>query len=556
MPSSSSNTTRQGRSPVKDNKKSSYLNKSPVRTRGVSPKQMFAKLDDAIEHGATEDAKQKAAAERARLAAGIPARSKSPKPSSGGWGKPLATQRERKENEKLEEEERQRNKELLKQKRQEEADKEIQRKKRELEKRKKQLKEEERQRKIKLEEEEQTRLEKEEKEAKKKKKMQPEKEQEEKEEQSKKRQEAAAQKELSKKQKEEQQRQAKKEAKERQKKQQDIETKRNKAASSKHPTAPQRVPKRSALLAMGGKDAEEYKKMKEAQALATWTNDPDGRWDIVEHTFDGVSSSETKETQSVDCDGSSMTLAKGIENFKKNPEKYVAIHYHPQNPYQFTYILRAGTTGYKPEGLKPSGGQFTILRHMYKRLAPLEDDVLPKNARDKYTDIMTYRGKKLHSKTKKPILPGRGMGIGDAANMKLIGDYPEPDDVFQGTCVGDCWLLSAIACLGDYDWAVERLFRKTMNPSFKECPVDKPNQYTVTLWDLKTWTEVDVVIDERLPIRPDGSGFLLGAKPSRDGKLWVPYLEKAIAVHCGGWDKLEGMLWSLARRKCTPTCFS
>jgi hypothetical protein len=141
----------------------------------------------------------------------------------------------------------------------------------------------------------------------------------------------------------------------------------------------------------------------------------------------------------------------------------------------------------------------------------------------------------LHDK-KKPLLPGRGMGLGDAANMKLIGDYAEPSDVYQGS-VGDCWLLSAIACLADFDFAVKRLFRK--NKNFRELPLDEPNQYTVTLWDLKTWKEVDVVVDERLPVRSD-SMFLLGSKPSKDGKFWVPYLEKAIAAHCGGWDKLEG----------------
>jgi len=63
----------------------------------------------------------------------------------------------------------------------------------------------------------------------------------------------------------------------------------------------------------------------------------------------------------------------------------------------------------------------------------------------------------------------------------------------------------------------------------------------VTLWDLPTWSEVDIVIDERLPIQPPpNSDLLLGAKPSREGKLWVPYLEKAIACHCGGYDKLVG----------------
>jgi Calpain family cysteine protease len=64
--------------------------------------------------------------------------------------------------------------------------------------------------------------------------------------------------------------------------------------------------------------------------------------------------------------------------------------------------------------------------------------------------------------------------------------------------------------------------------------------YTVTLWDLKTWKEVDIVIDERLPVMANGSGKLLASRPSEDGELWVCYLEKALAAHCGGWDKITG----------------
>ena len=29
-------------------------------------------------------------------------------------------------------------------------------------------------------------------------------------------------------------------------------------------------------------------------------------------------------------------------------------------------------------------------------------------------------------------------------------------------------------------------------------------------------------------------------RPSADGELWVCYLEKALAAHCGGWDKING----------------
>ena len=65
----------------------------------------------------------------------------------------------------------------------------------------------------------------------------------------------------------------------------------------------------------------------------------------------------------------------------------------------------------------------------------------------------------------------------------------------------------------------------------------------MTLFDLTQRTatgfkEVDIEIDERLCRKPDGS--LLGAAPSPTGELWVVYLEKAVAVLCGGWDKIKG----------------
>lgn len=239
-----------------------------------------------------------------------------------------------------------------------------------------------------------------------------------------------------------------------------------------------------------------------------------------------------------------IPVEEAVFNFKSNPEKYVAMHYWPQQPDRFTFILRAGTIGYEPMDVRTDGsGRLVIWRHMYKRLEPLKENVLPAKFRDKYTDSMVFGKKKLHVGDKnKPLLPGRGMGIGDEANMEMIGEFAQPSHVWQGACVGDCWLLSAIACLADFDWAVQRLFRKTKSPSIGDRPLDEANQYTVTLWDLKTWKEVDIVVDERLPVRADGSGYLLGAKPSKDGKFWVPYLEKAIAAHCGGYDKLNGRL--------------
>ncbi|KAL3936857.1 MAG: hypothetical protein SGARI_002379 [Bacillariaceae sp.] len=209
-------------------------------------------------------------------------------------------------------------------------------------------------------------------------------------------------------------------------------------------------------------------------------------------------------------------------------------------------IYRDGTTGLKPKGVSKKG-KVTFLMHKYQPLPSFDNDLLPKRFRDKYTDSMKYNGKKLVTKSNPPLMPGRGMGLVDDPTLKIIG-IVDPSDIAQGQC-GNCWLLSGIASLADFDGAIRQLFRKTKD--FYKMPyVDgRPNVYTITLFDLRTWNEVDIVVDERLPVRADGSGRLFGAKASQDGELWVCYLEKALAAHCGGWDRIDGgqvtHAWSL-----------
>jgi hypothetical protein len=262
------------------------------------------------------------------------------------------------------------------------------------------------------------------------------------------------------------------------------------------------------------------------------------KWKLSNLNFAGATSYESIGKQ----EQIKGDIAKGIEKFKANPSKYLAMTYQtamlewPKNQHTYTYVHRAGTKFYKPKGLS-SSGWVTLLLHEYQRLPPFKDNILPPQYRDKYTDNMTHCKKKLHSKNNKPILPGRGMGIGDEPNLKIIGDV-DPSDINQGS-VGDCWLLSGISSLAEFDGAVKRLFRKTKN--LDKMPFDDgPNMYTITLWDLATWKEVDINVDERLCTIPNGNGQLLGAKPSEDGELWVCILEKALAAHCGGWDKITG----------------
>ena len=277
------------------------------------------------------------------------------------------------------------------------------------------------------------------------------------------------------------------------------------------------------------------------------------KWKCKEYRFAGAAKFEEKGREET-VKGS---LAEGLKKFKANPGKYTAMAYQsdmkdwPTNQQQYILLHRKGTVKWQPQGVSPSGWM-TVHINEYERLIPFKDDILPKKFRDKHTDKMTFQGKPLHSAQRKPILPGRGMGIGDSPGLKVIGDV-DPSDIFQGS-VGDCWLLSGISAVAEFDGAIKKLFRKT--PNLFNMPMDNRdgtiatgNMYTVTLWDLATWKEVDIVIDERLPAHYNGSGDLLAGKPSEDGELWACYLEKALAVLCGGWDNLVGgqctHAWSL-----------
>ncbi|CAB9510303.1 Calpain-type cysteine protease DEK1 [Seminavis robusta] len=261
---------------------------------------------------------------------------------------------------------------------------------------------------------------------------------------------------------------------------------------------------------------------------------PAHKWKLQTYQFSGSLSffamGEQKEIKK-------KSIPQAIKLFQSNPAEYIGLMYQTSmktwqpKDCQYTLIMRKGTTQLKPQGVDPSGWM-TLMIHEYQQLPPLTE--LPRNKRDKYTYNMTHKGRKLP----KPLLPGRGMGIADLPSLKIIGDI-DPSDIHQGR-VGDCWLLSAISAVAEFDGAIKKLFRKTKHIDRKPLDDGSINFYTISLYDLTTWKEVDIVIDESLCADPAGNGNLLASKPSEDGELWVCYLEKALAIHCGGWDEITG----------------
>jgi len=267
------------------------------------------------------------------------------------------------------------------------------------------------------------------------------------------------------------------------------------------------------------------------------------KWRLQKFRFNGKAKCEVTG----DLEEVHAPVKEGMVLFLTSPIKYLAMmfqsnitNFEPERQ-KFTLLHRLGTYQYRPQDTMELGdpdatGTFTLLLWTYEHLPPFPNNELPMKARDQYTDHMTYQGQRLHSQFSKPIMPGRGMAIGDAPNLCVISDV-DPTDVYQGT-VGDCWLLGAISSLAEFDGAIKHLFRKTK--LLDKRPLPGPNMYTITLTDVETWKQVSYEIDERLPVKGDGTGKLLACRLSGFGELWPAILEKAIAIHCGGWDAVYG----------------
>lgn len=278
----------------------------------------------------------------------------------------------------------------------------------------------------------------------------------------------------------------------------------------------------------GDQKARRRKKREEPRTL-DWDDARRDAWTFPPTVYNGSYSyhGTTKPT----LDEVEGAISVGIASVEAAPSDYLGVYFQssmvdwPEDQQKYTLVHRTGS-GFS---VKPDDeGAFTFIKASYEALDP-SATVEP----DEYTEtvLAQFRGETLGQLKS----PGRCQGVADVPGIKIYNEI-EPSDIAQGG-VGDCWLLSAISALAEYDGAIERLFRET--PNVANMPASAPANLTVTLWDLESWEERQVVIDERLCTKPDGS-HLLGCAPSVTGELWSCYLEKAIAIHCGGWDKIDG----------------
>lgn len=141
----------------------------------------------------------------------------------------------------------------------------------------------------------------------------------------------------------------------------------------------------------------------------------------------------------------------------------------------------------------------------------------------------------------KPNVQENVSKVEDDNRMCFFQGKIEAKDILQGA-LGDCWLLSAMACLAEHPGSIESLFNTL--------EVDPRGKYTVSLYDIRDGQWKAVTIDDWIPCKAspgakdgvargqDGIPQTLFARPNGN-ELWTMLLEKAMAKHCGSYAKIE-----------------
>ena len=137
--------------------------------------------------------------------------------------------------------------------------------------------------------------------------------------------------------------------------------------------------------------------------------------------------------------------------------------------------------------------------------------------------------------------PHKSTSFCSSSSPQLFGGAINTKDICQGQ-LGDCWLLSAIACLAEREGAIQRIFR--------EASYNSRGKYTLLLFDCFSEKgvkkRISISIDDRFPCSKD-NGVPIFSNPGENGHIWVCILEKAFAKMAGNYASLEGghSLWAL-----------
>eukprot|EP00955_Chlamydomonas_euryale_P116245 366406-Chlamydomonas_euryale.AAC.8 len=112
---------------------------------------------------------------------------------------------------------------------------------------------------------------------------------------------------------------------------------------------------------------------------------------------------------------------------------------------------------------------------------------------------------------------------------QLFAGEIEAADIAQGQ-VGNCWLMSALACLAQVEGAIQQVFYTREYNAY--------GKYRVRLYDYTKEKFVTIPVDDKIPVKK-GTTECMFAKPNGD-EAWVLILEKAMAKFMGSYHNMDG----------------
>ena len=119
-----------------------------------------------------------------------------------------------------------------------------------------------------------------------------------------------------------------------------------------------------------------------------------------------------------------------------------------------------------------------------------------------------------------------------------------PKDAVQGG-IGDCWFVSAASSVAKDPSRVRKIFKTE--------DINSAGVYSVQLFIMGI--PVTVTVDEHLAFNYNNAAGLTYANVAKDGALWVPILEKAMAKLFGNYEMLVGGWMGMAVQAMTGAPF-
>ncbi|VDO97041.1 unnamed protein product, partial [Heligmosomoides polygyrus] len=103
---------------------------------------------------------------------------------------------------------------------------------------------------------------------------------------------------------------------------------------------------------------------------------------------------------------------------------------------------------------------------------------------------------------------------------------PRSSDIEQG-CLGDCWLLSAMALIAERPDVLEHIL---LTKEYSHCGVYQVRLCIDGMWKI-------VLVDDFFPCRVETRSIAFA--DGRKNQLWVPLIEKALAKELGSYSRLR-----------------